>query len=492
VVFSVQLAWIGAFGSPLPRTDDWRIPQWLLLPLVTGQLDALQLIEQLFRPHNEHRIFLMRLVALVSFGQNNQQWDIMVMLLMNAVVLSATVAIVLVSHQNHLPIISAIFVVLLLTVPNHLPATLLWYFGLGWYFFLFFSVAAIYLNLTSTTLRLRWWLSVLCAFMAFFGVASVGALLALFLKECKNIVFRFQPLRSLAAAIIIAAITYYCIKLTYGGGASSFTGNLFMSIFSFDFIASFIKEICMGLVWPYVYKPQSLIGLFLYAPLAVYFFRALMWPSKTESYEMKMGAYLAFFYLCHLTIICFGRGYPNEDRYMELPPFGIIGNFLILLGFFRQALRTKYQFISFFTLCVWVATVAYGLSGLWITDQLEVFKKSQENSIEATKQFLVDLNAEAYAKSPHVPFPPHVSAETIDAMIKLQPYKVFSYHYYLPEPYTQLDSGQLYSLWREGKVGILSFVTWILIRCWQGVLLAGVSVSFYAWFLANKNTTHRN
>ncbi len=155
-ICAVRLAYVAKCGGPVPIDDDWRIPQLVLLPWLKGQLT----VDQLFQHHNEHRMFFVRIMSLLSFILNGGQWDVMVGLVINVLIIAGAVGLICATAYRQISILSCAFAVLLWSTPNHLRDNLLFYFQQGWFWFMFMTVASICL-LPRTTLTVKWWLSLL-------------------------------------------------------------------------------------------------------------------------------------------------------------------------------------------------------------------------------------------------------------------------------------------------------------------------------------------
>src|SRR5258705_7155993 len=69
---SVRLYFIHCYAIDLPYSDQWDSEAWTWLrPFHTGSVNW----DILFAPHNEHRIVLVRILSLLLFAGNNDQWD---------------------------------------------------------------------------------------------------------------------------------------------------------------------------------------------------------------------------------------------------------------------------------------------------------------------------------------------------------------------------------------------------------------------------------
>jgi hypothetical protein len=87
LVVAGRLVFVGFFAESIPYWDEWDAEgARLLKPWLEGNLG----MADLFAAHNEHRIALTRLVALLLFELNGQQWDNLVTVQFNVFVYAAT------------------------------------------------------------------------------------------------------------------------------------------------------------------------------------------------------------------------------------------------------------------------------------------------------------------------------------------------------------------------------------------------------------------
>src|SRR5262249_30094011 len=64
LVVGAKLWLIAGYGSSVPFLDEWLHPMFTFLPYSWGDLSW----HDLMRPHNEHRLFLSRILALALLG----------------------------------------------------------------------------------------------------------------------------------------------------------------------------------------------------------------------------------------------------------------------------------------------------------------------------------------------------------------------------------------------------------------------------------------
>lgn len=171
LLFGIKLWLIGMYSNVTPFWDQWDAEaEKLYKPFLEGTLGW----AELFAPHNGHRIFTTRLLALGLLNINGI-WNPLIQMVINAVlhITALGFSIALLTRligRNHL-LALLVFSLVLFGVPypweNMLAA-----FQSQFYFVLLFSVACLWLTITQNPLSTRWWGGVLCAVLAFFSLAS--------------------------------------------------------------------------------------------------------------------------------------------------------------------------------------------------------------------------------------------------------------------------------------------------------------------------------
>ena len=85
-IFSSKLWLIDLFGSALPWWDQWAAEGWLLyVPFFEKTLS----LKDLFAAHCEHRVFVNRVLALLTLVINGQ-WDARIGMVLNAAITAGT------------------------------------------------------------------------------------------------------------------------------------------------------------------------------------------------------------------------------------------------------------------------------------------------------------------------------------------------------------------------------------------------------------------
>jgi len=171
ILFGVQLWLISSNGNATPFWDQWDAEaNGLYRPYLNHTLT----FRQLLQPHNEHRIFTTRLLALVLLKVNHS-WNPMLQMIVNAglhvlAILAAIYFIIRVIGQNSLVPMLA-FSLVLFGLPYGWENTLAG-FQSQFYFVLLFSFTGLWLLLCHEPISIGWWFGIVLAVLAFFSLAS--------------------------------------------------------------------------------------------------------------------------------------------------------------------------------------------------------------------------------------------------------------------------------------------------------------------------------
>src|SRR6185369_5730145 len=165
---------VGLYGGPTPFWDQWDAEGVTLYqPFFSGDLRLVDLII----PHNEHRILLTRLLALLLLLLNGY-WDPLLQMVVNSLLSGAIAALLILWLRPLLDAASMIVVTLFALVVLELPITtenILAGFQSQWYFLLLFSLVGLFFLHAAAALTARWWLALLLLSLSYFCMAG-GAL----------------------------------------------------------------------------------------------------------------------------------------------------------------------------------------------------------------------------------------------------------------------------------------------------------------------------
>jgi hypothetical protein len=170
-VLGAKLTVIWALGSPMPFFDQWYGEAAnLYSPYLKGTLSW----ANLFAPHNEHRIFVFRVFALLHLELAGE-WNTRLEMIYGAVVHTATIAwlsallLPLVTVLQRMPL--ACFTALLFALPIGYENTLSG-FQISLYFMLFFGVVALVAFSRARPFSVRWFCGLAAAVLSYLSFGS--------------------------------------------------------------------------------------------------------------------------------------------------------------------------------------------------------------------------------------------------------------------------------------------------------------------------------
>ncbi|RYY52114.1 MAG: hypothetical protein EOO05_22320, partial [Chitinophagaceae bacterium] len=169
--FGVKLWLVRQFGNPIPFWDQWDGEAGnLYKPYLDGTLGA----GNLFAPHNEHRIFTTRIVALALLAIN-KSWNPLLQMVFNAGVHALVLMYCIrllekVTGRKSLPALLA-FTFVVFAVPYAWENSLAG-FQLQFYLVFFFSVATLWHTISYQPFTGKWWTGIFLGVLAFLSLAS--------------------------------------------------------------------------------------------------------------------------------------------------------------------------------------------------------------------------------------------------------------------------------------------------------------------------------
>lgn len=485
-ILGTKLGQIFHYASIVPLLDDWRIPEKVLLPWLQGTLTW----DSLFDPHNEHRIVFVRLLSLLIFIFNENQWDVWVGMTVNAVMLALTIAIpIFLALRGFAAVPAALIAAMIWSVPNAIYWNTAFYFGMAWYWYVFLSVLAFCLYAES--LSARWYGSVAFAFAAFFTVAGVAPLIVLTTIELTRF---FKSPRSRLHFFLSASLTtsllLVCASLTSVVRPISSLVPASAATALFYRVPAIIGEFINGLSWPVIGSSPSCFGLVVYVPFAYSLLRCRSLHSA-HSRAISLGRLLAAWVFVHTALLCVIRGSAHSERYWEVPPFGVLSNLLIVLGllgiFLRKQSTRRGAAIACLLWMVCVVAVIFPQSRVVET------VRSEAREFTFAKAFINGSFDKAPASEALFSVvPKHVFADTRAAVIALRPHKPFSWQFYTDSDWRKISLAEMRDRYHNKEVGPLSFTTFFLVNHSDQIRLFGLLLlltgTTLCWFCRNGTT----
>ena len=311
VVFGWKLWLIHAAGSDLPMWDQWDAEgAFLYQPFLENRLQ----FGHLFAPHNEHRIFFTRVLALGLLLWNGQ-WDGLLQMVVNAALHAAFVGFVTAVVLRHLGraagILAALGLAALFSVPVAWENTLSG-FQSQFYFLLIFA----FLHLAGTALysprHVASWLAQLAGGASLVtmasGLGSPATALVLLLMR----VLRERRDRAWLAALIAINVGWLVLglwlRVEHPGHESLRASN------GQEYVATLLRL----LAWPNRAGAWSVIMVLPFLVLL-----ARWWRRGSAFCTLLLG--LGGWWLLQVLVLAYARanGVPDSVRYMDLFSIGV-------------------------------------------------------------------------------------------------------------------------------------------------------------------------
>ncbi|EIJ43408.1 hypothetical protein BegalDRAFT_2565 [Beggiatoa alba B18LD] len=400
LIFTVRLWLIQAFGSSLPYWDQWdSLAADLFLKWSENHFS----IEQLFAPHNEHRIIFPRLLALGLFSLNESQWQPLFEMVVNAglaalaaMFLSVLLRRYLLQQQDN---------ILLLTI------SMLWILPFGWentlagfqsafYFMLLFSFIAIWGLVLHSPYQWQWWVGALVGFCAFFNVAS-GLLIfiAIFSVKLYQLWLDKNHAQQYIPTLLICLVIL-CLEFALLVPAPHHAG-----LKPQDFI-QFLLAFSKALAFPAITHP--FFSLLAFFPFFIFVTR-LLWLRRPLTMAETLLLTLGVWIVLQAASMAYARGANGAvpaSRYVDILAIAILVNllsFFVLMPMLVQ--RVRQVLLGIFTLW-FIGNVFFMCELLQETVLPALLTKSHNNvlQLQNTVAFLQtqDINT---LKNKNIPYP---------------------------------------------------------------------------------------
>lgn len=359
----IKLVLIVKYGNATPYWDQWDAEaDRLYRPWLLGELQ----FGDLFAPHNEHRIFMTRLLGLFLLEVNGGLWNPVLQMVVNSTlhILSLIILLFLctkVLSNRDTPLFLA-FALIVLSIPAGWANTLAG-FQSQFYFLLLFSFIFIWCMSTYKNGSLYWWLGLFSGCLATLSLAS-GALTlfaGVFVLILKMIIERKFTTPKIASIVLILTIAGISIALT-----PTIPGHAVLKAAD---PYSFFAALAGALSWP---EQKVGFGLFIvHLPLAIFSIKVLIDKTfQTPGHYFILGVGAWVFGQC--ITIAYGRsGGFASSRYLDIYMIGLVigcASLLILSKAGSNSIGNR--FLS----SLWLGTIVYGFahSEAAIVNQLEL------------------------------------------------------------------------------------------------------------------------
>lgn len=423
LVFLARIIWVGAYGSRLAFWDE--IPAELVenAKRPGGGIPSL---EELTRPHNEHRIFWQRLLAFGLLRGNDSTWDSVLRCQANAG-LAALAALVLAfalrgKHRGWTGV--ALFApALVLTALPIAYANLLFGFQSSFYLQLFLSFAALTALTADPPWRAAWWAGLLCGLAAIFTSGS-GFFTAPVLVGWAGLCWlrgnrmAGRPLIGMPRAdqwlALIPMLVAAGIILVPGlwlihrpaNAAPQQAGN----------IGEFAQCLLQHMAWPF--PAVSALAPLIWAPSAVLGWLVIAGCGDSRWIGSARAALLvAGWVLLNLLAMSYARGagaFPPLPRYVDFHVAGLAANGAALVLVWLEAdaasRGVRRRTVAFASLA-WAALSATGAAGLarqaWAVEMPEIsaFRQLQADNVARFTSAGEEDALDGYFSRFHLPYP---------------------------------------------------------------------------------------
>jgi len=323
-VIGARLWLISRYGTSLPINDQWGAEGFYLLkPWYEGRLN----FSDLFAPHNEHRIFFSRLLAL-ALTWFNGQWDSLPEMVFDAIFAGAIAAVIvgvlfsLLNHRFHIAMGTT--VTLWLALPYAHENTL-WGFQSSFYFLLFFSLLGIWGLTLYQPWTPRWFAGALGAICACLSMGSgLLASFAVALIVVIQVILKGRTLRGIVPTVVLASL----ILLISFHFRVTVPQHAIYKAHSLSAGATFFGR-CLA--WPWSDYP--FVALVAYAPLALLVIHELVAtrarqspPDKSIQLTFAVGIWV----ILQAAALAYSRGGSGEppisSRYLDILGLGVVVN----------------------------------------------------------------------------------------------------------------------------------------------------------------------
>ncbi|OBF18225.1 hypothetical protein A5725_21335 [Mycobacterium kubicae] len=311
-VLGSRLIIISAFASPVPVHDQWDAEALVLYsPYLKGTLS----LGNLFAAHNEHRIFITRVLSLVHLELAGE-WNPRLEMILNALILTALItwltALLLPLVARRRSLLLSGFVAFVFAFPIDFENTL-WGFQSQIYFSLLFGVAAIVAFTAARPFSLRWFAGLAAATLSYFSFATgVVTLIAAGLVVCSQLAMntRTRSRREFGGVIVLGLLgTAVTIWAANGAHPKSNVWTVIQGVGIFA-----------------VLTIMALIPMVLFCK-----YKLADRPSVSDRAWVVIGLFaLALF---QLGMFAYGRGTAVAPRYLDVVllayPLGLVAVFTI-------------------------------------------------------------------------------------------------------------------------------------------------------------------
>lgn len=407
VILGAKLWLIAVYGSSTPFWDQWSEPVTVYRPYLTGQLK----LSELLAAHNEHRIFLARLIQLAVFAAEGR-WDSIVQTVINAAVHTAAIGLVFHLLSRSLTLADTLLLALLTALIFALPfgwGNTLVGFQIAFYLLILLAPASLWILCSSTAWTPRWWFGTFLGIASYFTIASGALTLPAFMAiAALQLAFGIRRgsaewLGLLVHAVIAAVIILDIPRLPPAAGSPTTAGQ-------------WLDIAVASMSWP-ISKPswhptlRALTVIAMYAPVIVLAQRLLARAVLPDDPRWVIVA-IAGWVMLQFAVLLYGRGIVLQLRYYDILLLGPLASGAALLSL-RSSAEGGWRTTGF--ACVWFLAIVIGIVQKARDDippDLAWWRDTDAARTANFTRFLATNDFSALANKPefHIPYP---SAEVL-------------------------------------------------------------------------------
>ena len=399
-LFGGKLLFVRFFGSPVPYWDQWDAEADLLY---RSYLNASLSFQTLISSHNEHRIFVTRILSLILFELDGG-WDPILQMTVNAALHVLAISLVVVMLQRMLQFRDLLLLVLFVMLVFALPIgweNMLAGFQSQFYLVVMFSVLALAGFASAVAFSMRWWISIICAVAAYFSMAS-GALTAAAALAVVGLQLVFglrRGAKEIAAAGVLLLLSVVMIV--------AIRRVEYHDIFRAHDVAGLFEALLECWMFPW---SNPWYGVWVNLPLGLYICFVLKTRPDRQSPHWIVLSLTVWLFAQSLSL-AYGRAPAViSSRYLDLIIFGLPLNFAVLLFARQQLFSTKWQSAVLVGAFAWLAITASGLiryatmfSIPAVIEKAADGREQQAHVVEYLKTGAIDALSVQTAQ--HIPYP---------------------------------------------------------------------------------------
>ena len=359
VVLGSRLWLIASYSTPVPILDQWDSEgAQLFKPWLQGHLT----LTDLFRPNNEHRMVLSRILSIILLWLNGQ-WDGRLEMVLSSVICCASALLLAAILIRFTGARQKELIITMVAVWFALPyghENTLWGLQSAFYLLVLFSIISIWGLICHCAFTRRWWLALVGLLLACLTMAT-GFLAAVVISGMKLLqclrrrsIKRGDRVTLLLCTILI--LIGVCLRTTVPEHAVLRSSGLV-------WLHAFFR--CLA--WPFSDSP--ILSIWTYLPIicviCVYVHQNRGRQDRSIVFTEGLVA-ITMWVVLQMAIIAWARGGGTVplpvSRYMDILAVGSVANGAACLWLLNKApIHTRWHSVLAPVAAVWIAGVAFGI-----------------------------------------------------------------------------------------------------------------------------------